>query len=233
MGIYLILPTLMIIFFSLLIVRAGAIALMMTGMDQKRARFQALSLFSGTGFTTREAETIVNHPQRRQIATWLMILGNAGMVTVIVTATSSLVTSQGYQLPISIFILTAGIYIIYRLMSRTGLTRKWERFIQGKFIMSQAFERSTTEDLLHLVEGYGLVRATITQDSSLISHSSIEINTEGHPFLVVGIERDKKWISLPKSREIIKEGDKLVVYGELNVLKELFKEVIQWEYAEL
>lgn len=233
MGIYLILPTLMIIFFSLLIVRAGAIALMMTGMDQKRARFQALSLFSGTGFTTREAEAIVNYPQRRQIATWLMILGNAGMVTVIVTATSSLVTSQGYQLPISIFILTAGIYIIYRLTSRTGLARKWERFIQGKFIMSQAFKGSTTEDLLHLVEGYGLVRATITQDSSLISHSSIEINTAGHPFLVVGIERNKKWISLPKSREIIKEGDKLVVYGELNVLKELFKEVIQWEYAEL
>jgi Trk-type K+ transport system membrane component len=93
MGIYLILPTLMIILFFFLIVRAGAIALMMTGMDQRRARFQALSLFSGTGFTTREAETIVNHPQRRQIATWLMILGNAGIVTVIVTATSSLVTS--------------------------------------------------------------------------------------------------------------------------------------------
>ncbi len=233
MGIYLILPTLMIVFFSFLIVRAGAIALMMTGMDQRRARFQALSLFSGTGFTTREAEAIVNHPQRRQIATWLMILGNAGIVTVIVTATSSLVTSQGYQLPISVFILVAGVYVIYRLMSRAGLARKWENFIRGKFIKSQAFRGSTVEDLLHLVEGYGLVRATITQDSSLIGHSSIEINTEEHPFVLVGIERDRKWVSLPKSREIIKQGDKLVVYGELDVLKDLFKEVIVWEYGEL
>jgi Trk-type K+ transport system membrane component len=89
-GIYFLLPTLLVIFFSFLIVRAGAIALMMTGMDEKRARFQALSAFSGTGFTTREAEFVVTHPKRRRIVSWLMILGNAGIVTVIVTGTSSL-----------------------------------------------------------------------------------------------------------------------------------------------
>ena len=67
---------------SYLIVRVGAIALEMTGMDKAKARFQALSAFSGTGFTTREAEMVVNHPRRRKIATYLMILGNAGIVTV-------------------------------------------------------------------------------------------------------------------------------------------------------
>lgn len=67
-GIYFLLPTLLVIFFSSLIVRAAAIALMMTGMDEKRARFQALSAFSGTGFTTREAEFVINHPKRRRIS---------------------------------------------------------------------------------------------------------------------------------------------------------------------
>jgi Trk-type K+ transport system membrane component len=91
-GLYFFLPTLLVVFLSFLIVRAAAIALMMTGMDEKRARFQALSAFSGTGFTTKEAEFVVNNPLRRRIISWLMILGNAGIVTVIVTATSSLVT---------------------------------------------------------------------------------------------------------------------------------------------
>jgi Trk-type K+ transport system membrane component len=50
-----------------LIVRAASIALMMTGMNQKRARFQALSAFTGTGFTTKEAESVMNHPLRRKI----------------------------------------------------------------------------------------------------------------------------------------------------------------------
>lgn len=62
-GLYFLLPTLLVIFLSFLIVRAGAVALMITGMEEKKARFQALSAFSGTGFTTREAESVVNHPQ--------------------------------------------------------------------------------------------------------------------------------------------------------------------------
>jgi Trk-type K+ transport system membrane component len=99
-GIYYLLPTLLVIFISFLIIRAAAIALMMTGLDQKRARFQALSAFSGTGFTTKEAESVVTNPKKRRIVTWLMILGNAGVGTVIVTATSSLVTSRGIRFPL-------------------------------------------------------------------------------------------------------------------------------------
>jgi Trk-type K+ transport system membrane component len=79
-GFYFLMPTLLTIFVSFLIVRAAALALMMTGMDRNRAVFQALSSFSGTGFTTKEAERVINHPKRRKIITWLMILGNAGIL---------------------------------------------------------------------------------------------------------------------------------------------------------
>ncbi|MBL7118366.1 MAG: hypothetical protein ISS94_06265 [Candidatus Syntrophoarchaeum sp.] len=153
-GLYFLVPTLLVIFVSFLIVRAAAIALMMTGMDRKRAVFQALSAFSGTGFTTKEAESIVNHPERRRIVSWLMILGNAGIVTVIITATSSLVTSEGYQLSIS--------------LSESKLTEKG--------------------------------------------------------FRVLGIERGKNWIPIPKAKEMIQEGDRNVVYGPIEVLRALFRE---------
>lgn len=39
----------------------------MTGLDINIARFQALSAFTGTSFTTKEAEDVVDHPQRRRI----------------------------------------------------------------------------------------------------------------------------------------------------------------------
>ena len=67
---------------------------MMTGLDANKAKFQALSAFSGTGFTTKEAETVTNHPDRRKIIAWLMVLGNAGIVTVIVATTSSFIYSK-------------------------------------------------------------------------------------------------------------------------------------------
>ncbi|HUU39399.1 MAG TPA: TrkA C-terminal domain-containing protein [Desulfatiglandales bacterium] len=222
-SLYFLLPTLLVILFSFLVIRAAAIALMMTGMDEKRAKFQALSAFSGTGFTTKESESVINHPNRRRIITWLMILGNAGIVTVIVTATSSLATSRGYQLSLNIVVLLAGIFLIYKIVTHKGLIRRWESFIEDKFVQSRVFEEGVTEDLLHLIEGYGLVRVIITEKSPIIDSSIAEQKLTKKEILVLGIERGKNWIPIPKATEKIQEGDKLVVYGSLNVLRGIFK----------
>jgi hypothetical protein len=223
-GIYFLLPTLLVIFFSFLIVRAAAIALMMTGMDQKRARFQALSAFSGTGFTTREAEFVVNHPKRRRIVSWLMILGNAGIVTVIVTGTSSLTNSRGFQVPINVVILAAGIFVIYKIATHKGFIRRWESYVEEKLTKSRPLEEGATEDLLHLIEGFGLVRAIVKENSPLVGGSLSQGELSAKGLLVLGIERDRNWIPTPRAEETIKVGDKLVVYGPLDILKALFRQ---------
>jgi hypothetical protein len=218
-GLYFLFPTLLAVLISFLFVRGASIALMMTGLDKNKARFQALSAFSGTGFTTKESESIVNHPQRRKIVRWLMIMGNAGIVTVIVTATSSMVTSQAYQLPMNIVILIIGILLIYRLAKYRGFTRKWEQFIERKLIKSTAFEESAIEDLLHLIKGYGLVKKIILEGSPLIGKSLAKAKLNQKGVLVLGIERNKVWIPTPKATEIIQDSDNLVVYGPLDVLR--------------
>jgi hypothetical protein len=223
-GLYLLLPTFLVIVISFLVVRAGAIALMFTGMDEKRARFQALSAFTRTGFTTKEAEIVVKDPRRRQIITWLIVLGNAGIVTVIVTATSSLSSSEGYFIAVDIGILLVGVYLVYLVLKRTPLSRTWEKFIEKRFVHSEFLEEDTSEDLLHLAEGYGMLQVFITADSPFIGRSLLQANTEENEFWVVGIERGKEWISLPRSREIINDGDKLIVYGNLKTLRQLFKQ---------
>ena len=43
---------------SFVIVRIGAIAFQITGLEWSLAKFQALSCFTATGFTTKEAELI-------------------------------------------------------------------------------------------------------------------------------------------------------------------------------
>ena len=75
---------------SFIVVRIGAIAFQLTGLEWSLAKFQALSCFSGTGFTTRESELIVGHPKRRKIASMLMVLGNAGLVMLIATFANSI-----------------------------------------------------------------------------------------------------------------------------------------------
>ncbi len=223
-GMYFLFPTLLAILFSFLVVRGAAVALMMTGMEKKKARFQALSAFSGTGFTTKEAEFVVNHPQRRKIVTWLIIFGNAGIVTVIVTATSSMATSRGYQLPINIVILAVGIFLIYKIATYKKFTRYWEKFIENKLIKSPVFEEATTEDLLHFLEGYGLVKKIVGAKSGLIDKTLAKSHLREKGAVVLGIEREKSWIPVPKANEVIKRGDRLVVYGPLNALRDILKQ---------
>ncbi|MFQ5905498.1 MAG: potassium transporter TrkA, partial [bacterium] len=66
---------------STVVVKIASVALEMTGMDPDRARFQALSAFTGTGFTTRASEEVVRHDKRKKIIMALMIIGNAGFVS--------------------------------------------------------------------------------------------------------------------------------------------------------
>ena len=75
---------------SFIIVRIGAIAFQMTGLEWSLAKFQSLSCFTGTGFTTKEAELITGNRQRRQIASVLMVLGNAGLVIMVASLAASL-----------------------------------------------------------------------------------------------------------------------------------------------
>ena len=79
------LSLLIILAISFFLIRLAAVALKLTGMPEQNARFQAISALTGTGFTTTEAELIVNYPIRRKIIAWLMIFGNLGIVSVLST----------------------------------------------------------------------------------------------------------------------------------------------------
>jgi uncharacterized protein with PhoU and TrkA domain len=44
----------------------------------------------------------------------------------------------------------------------------------------------------------------------------------GEGLIILGIEREKEWISVPEQGKQIRKGDRLVVYGPLEELKSNF-----------
>ncbi|MBI2832111.1 MAG: TrkA C-terminal domain-containing protein [Chloroflexi bacterium] len=208
----------MAILLSFLVVRAASILLMMTGMDEQKARFQALSAFTGTGFTTREAENVVNHPQRRRIVMWLMTIGYAGIVTVIVTATSSLITSRGgWETALIFGVVVLYVYALFLLAKYSGFTRRWESFISRR-LARYSIEDGTPEELLHLVQGYGIVRIAVKPDWPLVDSCVSQETCRDQGLLVIGIERGNHWMPLPKPNEKLNDGDKIVIYGSLDAM---------------
>ena len=78
--------------FSFVVVRIAAVAMRLTGLPEKVARFQCVSALTGAGFTTSESEMIVNYPVRRRLIVILMVLGNLGLVS---TASTLIVSFVG------------------------------------------------------------------------------------------------------------------------------------------
>ena len=84
-----------VVMLALLVTRIATVALMATGVPYDVARFQARSAMTGVGFTTSESESIVNHPIRRRIVLTLMLLGNAGLVTIMASVILSFAGTEG------------------------------------------------------------------------------------------------------------------------------------------
>jgi hypothetical protein len=57
----------------------------MTGLSHEVARFRARSAFTRTGFTTQEAEKMVEHPVGHRIIGKLMIIRSAGLVIIVLS----------------------------------------------------------------------------------------------------------------------------------------------------
>ncbi len=205
---------------SYLVVRIGAIALEMTGMEKSRARFQALSAFSGTGFTTREAELVVNHPRRRKVVTYLMILGNAGIVSVIATFVLSL-RQSGLRPSLNLVIIAASLFVLYRIASHQKFAKKLTGKIRETLREKLHFEKVHIEELLQQSEGYGIASVLIEKRSKIAGLSLAESGFKERDLMILSIERDEEVIPVPKAQNKIRPGDRLICFGKLENLKGL------------
>ncbi|MEQ8859890.1 MAG: TrkA C-terminal domain-containing protein [Pseudomonadales bacterium] len=222
-SVYFLAPTLITVLVSMLIVRGAAIALVMTGMSYEKAKFQALSAFSGTGFTTREAERVVGDARRRRIVSWLMILGNAGIVTVIVTTTSSFANAEGMGIGLNALVLVGGLAIILTLARHAPWVRRWEAFVQARLERLKTFENDLPiDELLHISTGFGVSRIQLPAESPFVGSNLAEINAALADSMVLGIERGYQWIPIPGAETTVAAGDYLTIYGRLDQIVERF-----------
>lgn len=105
---------LLIFAISFFLTRLASVALRLTGLPEQNARFQAMSALTGTGYTTTEAEMIVNYPIRRKIISWLMVFGNLGIVSVLSTLMISFVRTDADMMAILLQLAwMAGLTIVF------------------------------------------------------------------------------------------------------------------------
>jgi len=222
---------------SFVIVRIGAIAFQLTGLEWSLAKFQALSCFTATGFTTKEAELITNNPQRRRIASVLIVLGHAGLVTMIATFANSLNprTIAGQveisflkSIPVSalpwinLTVIVAVIYIIYKVFTNTKFARRLTNVLRARIVKRELIKSVSFEELAVATGGYGVSKIKIRESHPVLDKALSESELRKDDITVLAIIRADRTIPNPIADTKILSGDELICFGKLGSIRKKF-----------
>jgi hypothetical protein len=212
-----------IIALSNIILRIATSILRFTGLSHDVAHFQARSAFTGTGYTTRESEIIVNHPLRRRVIIFLMYVRNIGFITVVSSIILSFFNTQGSEDFIARVLWLVGGTVVLMILSRI-------KFID--VILSKLVELSMKrwkkiyvqdyESLLNLSGEYEVSDCLITEKSWLAGKTLEELHLADEGVLVLGITRDDGYfVGTPKGSTRVYAQDRVILYGHENLLRKI------------
>lgn len=202
----------MVIFLAvwLLILWIGSIALEATGLDRSRSRFQALSALSGTGFTTSQAESIVEHPKRRSIVSYLIFIGNTGIIALILLVI--VYARAGIELPsVTTIVIAVAILLVICLIIWLGLIDK----LTNAILKLTGKEHGIAPKILYQTGDYAVARLFIDKSADIAGLSLKDTGLLQQDITMLAIERSGTILSQPESEEKLLAGDSLLCYGKI------------------
>lgn len=198
-----------------------------TGLPDEKARFQVISLLTGSGYTTRESELFVSTKSRRRLARIIMLFGyvfNITFISALINVFLTLKASErtfhhilGLMFPL---IAVAIIFLVIRIPRiHTWFENLLEKLI-GR-IMNK--ENGNTAFLLDYIGDDSIVEVTLRQvpekyKGKQLSETDIKAD---HNILVMLVDRGK---AIPATAEtVFQPGDKLTVFGSFMAICHVFE----------
>lgn len=212
-----------IVTFSLLVVRVGSKALMMTGMSWDAASFQAYSAFFGVGFTTKEAEMVVDHPIRRRIIKQLILFGNIGLTSAFATLVVTFVQTSGVTQTLETAGLILGGLIVLALLSRVRVLG-----IVVDSVIQMTLERAGVSHvmdydlLLRVQSGFCVSEIDVLEGSLIAGKTLAATRPADQGIIVLGItNKEGVFHGVPGPNDRVEVGDVITVYGNEEAIKKL------------
>lgn len=215
----------LVVSLSALITKIATIALVHTGLSTESAKFQSRSAYTGVGFSTSESEKIMSHPVRRKIIFNLMIIGNAGIVTVMSSLILTFVLPETLASKLyGLIIVVVGMLIIW-----FAINSKWIDKILSKMITSMLKRYTDIEiqdyaAILHLKDDFKVSEKLIAEADWMANKTLKELNLRQEGIIVLGIDRhETDYLGSPNGTVVILAKDVITVYGKAAVIKSVFE----------
>ncbi len=213
----------LIVLVIMLAARIAAVALVATGLPVEVARFQARSALTGVGFTTTESESVVGHPVRRRVLMATMLVGNAGLVSILASVILS-VESTASAGDVVLRLLTAGSgLVVVGLIARSQRFERWMTAVIARFVSRFTdLELRDYHHLMQLSRDYAVSELFVEEGEWMAGRSLLELELPDEGVLVLAVQRvDGGFEGAPRGGTVVHVGDTLVLYGRTAVLTDL------------
>ena len=196
-------------------------ALIATGVPPEIAAFQARSAFSGAGFTTTEAENVVNHPARRRIIAATMFAGSLGTPTLVVTVLLGFVApGPGSTLERTLVLLSGAFLIAVSLLNKA--MRSWLVGVGNRYTAQRLRPAlgGGTQEILSLGDGFVIDVIRLDADPGPTARSLRSLAHALPGITVLGIRSDGSYRGEPPVDHELHAGDELIVHGHRDRIAE-------------
>ncbi|MGE7595937.1 TrkA C-terminal domain-containing protein [Peribacillus frigoritolerans] len=207
-----------------LVIEISVTLLKLTGLKGTVARFQVISMLTGTGFTTDESKSIIDHPVRRKISMFLILFG-AFSLAVIISSISTLLTDDLRLMELSIII---GILLVLTILVKVPfLNNRLSNKMKSEMYNHYELWEHPIEEVLFLEDEDVVMEIDIYEDSELIDVKAFDAISHGADINILFIESGEVKIRKELYEYKIKLGDNLFLYGNKKEIEETFSKEIE------
>ena len=211
-----------VVLLSLIVTRVATVVLTLTGVSWESARFQARSAFSGVGFTTSEAESIVGHPVRRRVVMALMLLGSAGLIAAISSLAVSFSRAGGEERLQRLGVLVGALVVIFLIARSPVVDRVFSRLVRRLLRRYTELDVRDYASLLELSGQWAVAELRVKPEDWVAGRTLAKLGLREEGIAVLGVHRaDGGYVGVPVADTVVRDGDRLLLYGTGAGLAEL------------
>lgn len=201
------------------------------GIQIDKAKFQIISILTGTGFTTHESELMLMTKRRRKMTQVIMLFSyifNISIVSTIVNVFISYGNTNLLEVSIGIGLTLLNFILLLVLYKSNHMRKKFEEFIKRTAMTA----REKRKSIISIYDTYGnkviaeveVIKLKYGMKTKNIAQ--LELKNK-YQIQILVVKRGEELLSEITSDFVIKEGDILVVFGKLKEIKKLFCKEIQ------
>ena len=214
-----------LIFIYQIIIEVFSAIFRIEGIQIDKARFQVISILTGTGFTTNESELMVSTKRRRKITQIMILLSylfNISIVSTIVNIFISRNDTSLKELLICILLTVINIILLVCLNKSTKIRKLFDNIII-KIDNKRKYKKINPIAIYDYYGNKVIAEINITNLNKKIKDLNNEILKNKYNIDLLVIKRNGNIISELEKNINLKNKDVILVFGNIKTIKKLFK----------